>query len=345
MPKLSIIVPVFNTESYLGECLDSLLNQTLLDIEIIVVNDCSPGNCSEIVNEKKQTDNRLRLIENKINLGTFHTRKAGVLCAEGEFITFVDSDDSLKSEACSMIYNALMSSGADIAHIACSRFEGVNFKHIPFSDEADEHAFRPQAGLVTADKWREQLIEYDIDNCVWSYAVRKELYFKAYSKLEFCPRLLMLEDFLLMFTVSGENVNNCIYLEERLYNYRIDASGITQSIGNTDKLIAMISDISYSLITSEKILSKSQYYTQEMLLRFKNRMIHDFEWYAKQFFKLPDEQKALAIERLDKKNTATIWLNLIARLGEKYSNNKYLIFDYLPTKEKLKVIIKFFLGR
>jgi len=345
MPKISIIIPVFNTEKYLSECLDSLTKQTLTDIEIIVVNDCSPGNCNSIVNKYKSLDNRIILIENEINLGTFHTRKAGVLYAKGEFVTFVDSDDSLATNACEKIYNALMLSGADVAHIACSRFTGRDIKHIPFTDSADEHAFRPQSGLHTAKQWRKQLTEYEIDNCVWSYSIKREYYLSVYNKLGAGSRLLMLEDFLLLLSVSAENIGNCIYIADRLYNYRVDASGITQNIDNTNKLISMISDISYALLTTEKILSESDYYSEKMLIQFKKRIFHDFEWFAKQFFKLSDNEQAFAIEQLNKKNTAALWLKLIARVGRKYTGNKYLHFSYATPKEKLKILIRSLFGK
>jgi len=345
MPKISVIIPVFNTEKYLEECLDSLIAQTLTDIEIIVVNDCSPGKCDEIVNEKALHDSRIRLVKNETNLGTFHTRRSGVLSAEGEFITFVDSDDSLNPNACEIIYNALISSHADVAHVACTRCTGSTKAHIPFSDDKDSHAFRCQEGVYTGKQWRDQLIEYDIDNCVWSYTIKKEYYLKTYKDLKDVSRLLMLEDFLLIFSVSAQNIGNCVYIADRLYNYRIDASGITQSIDNTDKLINMISDISYALLTTEKTLSISSYYSEQMLVKFKQRIFHDFEWYANQFFKLSDKEKILAIEQLNKKNTALLWLNLIARLGQKYSSNKYLIFSYSTIKEKLKMIIRLILGK
>lgn len=77
IPKISIIVIVYNTEEYLPACIDSLLNQTLSDIEIIVVNDCSQGNCIEIVEEYQKKDTRIRLISHSANKGVFEARKTG----------------------------------------------------------------------------------------------------------------------------------------------------------------------------------------------------------------------------------------------------------------------------
>ena len=84
MPLISIIVPVYNTEKYLRRCLDSLVNQTFNDIEIIIVNDCSQGNCKEIIEEYKEKDNRIKYIEHSENKGTLIARKTGSIEAEGD---------------------------------------------------------------------------------------------------------------------------------------------------------------------------------------------------------------------------------------------------------------------
>ena len=92
-PKLSIIVPVYNTEVYLRECLDSIINQTFKDIEIIIVNDCSPDNSEAIILEYQQKDPRIKYIKHEKNLGLGGARNTGITNAIGEWIAFVDSDD------------------------------------------------------------------------------------------------------------------------------------------------------------------------------------------------------------------------------------------------------------
>ncbi len=92
MPKVSIIVPVYNVEKYLSTCLDSLINQTLKDIEIICINDGSTDNSLNILNEYAQKDTRIIVI-NKENSGPGSCRNLGIEKATGEYIQFVDSDD------------------------------------------------------------------------------------------------------------------------------------------------------------------------------------------------------------------------------------------------------------
>ena len=90
---ISIIIPVYNTEKYLPKCLDSVLNQNNKNIEIIVVNDCSPNNCNEIVNDYIKRYGNIKLIENKNNLGLYNTRLVGIKEAKGKYVMHVDSDD------------------------------------------------------------------------------------------------------------------------------------------------------------------------------------------------------------------------------------------------------------
>ena len=89
---ISVIVPVYNVENYLGKCLDSLINQTYKDIEIICINDGSTDNSLNILREYEQMDSRIIIIDQK-NGGLSNARNIGLKEAAGEYIMFVDSDD------------------------------------------------------------------------------------------------------------------------------------------------------------------------------------------------------------------------------------------------------------
>lgn len=94
-PLVSVVVPVYGTEKYVEKCLDSILNQTYQNLEVLVVNDASPDHAPEILRNYKKIDDRVKIIENHENMGLFRTRLAGAKQASGEYITFVDSDDYL----------------------------------------------------------------------------------------------------------------------------------------------------------------------------------------------------------------------------------------------------------
>lgn len=90
---ISIIIPVYNTEKYLKRCLDSVVNQSYKNIEIIVVNDCSPGNAEEIINSYMEHDERIKYVTYEKNKGLFCARLKGAEIATGDYIAFIDSDD------------------------------------------------------------------------------------------------------------------------------------------------------------------------------------------------------------------------------------------------------------
>lgn len=102
-PKISVIIPVYNVEEYLGECVNSVLNQTLRDIEVILVNDGSTDRSGEICEEYARQDPRVRLIHKK-NAGLGMARNSGMEIAEGTYIGFVDSDDYIASEMFETMY-------------------------------------------------------------------------------------------------------------------------------------------------------------------------------------------------------------------------------------------------
>ena len=109
-PKVSIIIPVYNVESYIARCLESCINQSLRDIEILVIDDCGSDSSIQIAQDYAKRDPRIHIIHNETNLGTFATRIVGIRQARGEYIAFLDADDYLTTNACEMSYNATQKS-------------------------------------------------------------------------------------------------------------------------------------------------------------------------------------------------------------------------------------------
>ena len=126
-PKISIIIPVYNVEKYLAECLDSCINQTLHDIEIICINDCSPDNSQKILDEYKNKDIRVKIIKHEKNLGLGGARNTGIENASGEYLWFVDSDDFISENACQLLYDTAKEHNLDM----------LNFNLISFYDNQD----------------------------------------------------------------------------------------------------------------------------------------------------------------------------------------------------------------
>jgi glycosyltransferase involved in cell wall biosynthesis len=121
--KLSIIVPVYNTEKYLGKCLDSLVNQSLSDIEIVCINDGSKDNSLSILKEYKKKYKSKIIIIDKKNEGVWRGRYDGIKKATGEYIGFLDSDDYVHHDFALMLYSNAKRNDSDIAVCGFDRID------------------------------------------------------------------------------------------------------------------------------------------------------------------------------------------------------------------------------
>lgn len=124
MPKVSVIIPVYNVEKYLQKCLDSVVNQTLKDIEIICVNDGSTDRSLEILRSYANTDSRIKVIS-KEHKSAGVARNIGLRYATGEFIHFLDSDDWLEKDAYECTYSAAHLHNVDVCMFSYNKFDNV----------------------------------------------------------------------------------------------------------------------------------------------------------------------------------------------------------------------------
>lgn len=113
-PLISVVVPIYNVQAYLKECVDSILNQTYGNLEVILVDDESSDSCGKICDEYKLFDRRVKVIHKK-NGGLSDARNAGIKIAKGDYITFVDSDDYIAENLLSILYKAIQKYDAGIA--------------------------------------------------------------------------------------------------------------------------------------------------------------------------------------------------------------------------------------
>ena len=113
MTKVSVIIPVYNTEAYLAECLDSVLNQTLSDIEVICIDDVSPDGCGKILDDYAEKDSRIKVIHLSENHRQGYGRNRGIEKACGEYLYFLDSDDMIEPDALEGLYTTAREEDAD----------------------------------------------------------------------------------------------------------------------------------------------------------------------------------------------------------------------------------------
>ena len=114
MPKVSVIIPVYNVEEYLPRCLDSIINQTYTDLEIICVNDCSPDKSSVVIDEYAKKDSRIKIINREKNGGLSAARNSGINAATGDYLYFIDSDDWIDKDYIEKMVGTALKSNSDI---------------------------------------------------------------------------------------------------------------------------------------------------------------------------------------------------------------------------------------
>ena len=168
MILVSIIVPVYNTEEYLDRCLDSIQNQTLKEIEIIVVNDGSTDSSLEIIKKHMNEDNRIVLIDQE-NGGQSAARNSGIKIAKGQYIGFVDSDDYIEKNMYESLYNMCKKNETDIAICNLYKINGES-KEIWNKRIKDE--------FIDIDKYG---IENYIMDYIRSYRHSNEVYIRLFK--------------------------------------------------------------------------------------------------------------------------------------------------------------------
>lgn len=143
MPKISIVIPVYNAEKYLARCLDSILNQTFTDYEVILVNDGSKDDSILVCQSYVEKDSRIKLID-KENGGLSSARNTGLKQATGEYIGFVDNDDWISENFYEKLYNTIIETGCDIAFCDVVRKNEkkhkirLNLKSVQVAEEINE---------------------------------------------------------------------------------------------------------------------------------------------------------------------------------------------------------------
>ena len=213
---ISVIVPVYNVEKYLSKCLDSIINQTYKNLEIICVDDGSTDSSSKILEEYAKKDKRIKILS-QINSGQGAARNLAINLAKGEYIMFVDSDDWLSLNACEVLLDKILST--------CSDF--VIFGAYLFDDNKN-------SSLMDAPYWRcDDYIDFLKDKSVFVYKDVKDIIFKRFSpwnkfyrasflknndikfddKLEFEDVIFHMKSFL--------NARRITYCMDCLYNYRL----------------------------------------------------------------------------------------------------------------------------
>jgi len=165
-PKVSVIVPVYNAEKHLDECLESITKQTLEDIEIICIDDASTDNSLTMLKEWAKKDKRIKVLKNKYNRGTGATINYGIRMAEGEYIGEVDCDDFIDHEMYEYLYS--ISEQSDIVKSGYWSWYGED-KEVPCSLVSEKKVFKPMDLDIVS-----RYMVFHFQPCFWSGIYRRE---------------------------------------------------------------------------------------------------------------------------------------------------------------------------
>ncbi len=248
-PLISIIVPVYNVEKFIDCCINSIINQTYQNFELILIDDGSPDNCPAICDEWAEKDSRIKVFH-KQNGGLSDARNYGVNYANGKYITFIDSDDYVSSYYLESLYNLIVSNDADIA---CA-------KHLSFEENdqlSDNNSFDNSLILDSQTACKELFTTQKLTTMAWG-----KLYAKNIIDTIKFPIGKNHEDTATICKYlynSSKYKNKIAVTQSKIYYYRKNNSSITstKSIKNlTDSLWSYVTRARFFANVNEKELEK-----------------------------------------------------------------------------------------
>lgn len=222
-PKVSVLIPVYNSEKYISECLQTVFEQTYNNIEVIIVNDATPDNSMSIINRlSKYYSGKgivIRIIHHNSNKGIAATRNTLLNHAKGDYVYFIDSDDFIDANTIETLVNFISNSNADI--VRCSYYKYINgtntvIHHIPYVDKND---------LL-----KQHIAAWNSIEAMWQLFIRRD--FIERHQLRFANGINAAEDHLMILKLFFY-ADIITEIKTPLYHYRADNE---QSVTHTNKI-------------------------------------------------------------------------------------------------------------
>lgn len=312
--KISIIIPVYNSEKYLEKCLKSVINQTYKNLEIIIVNDGSTDKSIEICKKIKERDNRILILDLQ-NGGVSYARNNGIKIATGAYIGFVDSDDYLKEDFVEKLYNGTDNGRNDMVICGYTCFDG---------SKKEENKKNIEEKLYEKEDFLEDFVKLKnagMINTPWNKLTKSEIV----KKYEFNEHYVNGEDYLFNLDLLSESkkiktINSCSYM------YRDNESGVTHKIKvsynshceldnmlsileiEKNKLIKVgISDNEINELFSNKAFSIFKYVTRNIAFNPVNKKEKDKKY--KNLIKNTTLKELVYKKKIDsKKDIVIVWI-------------------------------------
>lgn len=294
-PKISVLVPIYNVEAYLRQCLETLVNQTLTDLEIICINDGSTDGSTAIIQEFQKSDSRIRVISKK-NTGYGDSMNQGLKKANGEYIAIVEPDDFIDLDAFEKLYNYAHTYNAEV--VRANYYFNKNNKDTKFS------YIEPSSAGHVVNPHRQAWIFFQAP-AIWSAIYRRD--FLNQNKIRFLPTPgASYQDTGFNFKVWA-SATRAYFTTEAFLHYRIDNE--SSSVNNPGKVM----NVCYEYEEIEKYLRKQGFFDDLAplmqtakfgayywnLLRLSPKLLPDFVTRVKEEYTLAEQNHLLLKEYFD----------------------------------------------
>ncbi len=310
---ISVIIPAYGVESYIDKCLESIVNQTHKELQVIVINDNSPDKTGEIADMWARRDNRIEVIHNISNKGHSLVRNDGLKRAKGEYIGFVDSDDYIHPKMFEFLLATAKKYDCDVSLCHEQAFdEGTKEPMLVLDESTCTH-------LENHDEYMCHFMDSFTGLIGWSWnklykaSVLKDIYYRNY----------MYEDIVFNAEIA-RHINKAVWIEDRLYAYRIRKDSITAA-GQKDISLQAAESFwaTYQVLKNEKseFVDKYLVYT---IGKIANLYAHSNKHFGKEsadrmheFFSSMYRENISVIKKASKKDRVKLFMAMYA--GPLYS--------------------------
>ncbi|WP_157153318.1 glycosyltransferase family 2 protein [Brachyspira murdochii] len=320
----SIIIPVYNTERYLKRCINSIINQTFTEFEIIIVDDCSNSNCKEIINS--YNDNRMIYIRHEQNKGTLSARKTGSIEAKGNYITYIDPDDELNLNALEKVFNTIKDNDYDVIQFSVKSVSlNPNKKEKLKEEKRVSWYLSTKRSNIDNNYLLNEVINEKISHNIWGKFFKSSIVKKAIicipdSHITFAEDMLQC---LIFFYFS--KTYKAIY--DELYIYYCD-------ISYSNKTTDYITEEKFNKMCMDSRNSLDEFYN--FLIKMNDDVLYKYD-----YMKLAYNQYKFLLYKIN--NNDKEYISILNKYFDKYFLEEYNKYQYhhnyyLKTEEKLKVI-------
>lgn len=292
MPTLTIIVPVFNTEKYLERCIDSILNQTFKELEVILINDGSTDSSGQICDDYAKKDLRVKVIHQS-NKGQSIARKNGLVIAKGNYIGFIDSDDWISPYMYEILINAIKSTGSDVASVKTKVVKKEIYQKKININSNHQLIYNEKIIIDYLSKGlNDSANEYTLTNKIYTKKILKEEYFnvknhsedyvinfKIFSKIKKLVKIDFIGYF--YFQRKGSTINN--YLSKKDFSLFENCNlVINESKNFNNKLITDLAQIKlirsyFSLLARARLRGISKDLNKEDIYFLEQNFLENFK--------------------------------------------------------------------